>query len=130
MANWTDNKGNVWHTAVTIADIKRVKALTGCDLLTAYGGKLADTMAEDPVLLGDVLYALHKPEADKAGIDDVAFGEGLAGDAIGEAVNAMMLALADFFPSSQRELRRELWQKAKKTAEESEAKALAAIRGR
>ena len=58
-------------------------------------------------MLGDVLFAICKPQADQQDVDDdEAFAEGLAGDAIDEACKAVVDALVAYFPESRRRLLR------------------------
>ena len=125
MKIWHDTTGRTWATTINVGTIKRVKNLTGKNLLDLAGGALATDVMSDPCLLCDILYALHQPEAEKQGIGDVQFAECLAGDAIEEATDALMAELIDFFPNSQR---RELLANAMKQAKEQEAKAIAKAR--
>ncbi|MDP5053114.1 MAG: hypothetical protein NWP69_04940, partial [Congregibacter sp.] len=69
-----------------------LKALTGVQLLEAIDGDLITRLSTDPLLLGDVLFAICKPQADKQEITDESFGEGLAGNAIDDATNALLEA--------------------------------------
>jgi hypothetical protein len=104
MKTFTDTQGRIWNIAVTVDAIKRVRALTGTDLLTVAGGDLLERLSNDPVLLADVLYAVVKPEADTKQISDADFGRALAGDAIGAATTALLEDMVDFFPSQKRRL--------------------------
>ena len=126
MKIWHDTTGRAWATNINVGTIRRVKQLTEKNLLDLAGGELATEVMGDPCLLCDILYALHKPEAEKQGITDEQFGESLAGDAIGEATDALMAELIDFFPNSQR---RELLATAMRQAKEQEAKAIAQAKG-
>ena len=123
MKVWHDTTGRTWATTINVGTIKRVKNLTGKNLLDLAGGELATEVMSDPCLLCDILFALHQPEAEKQGISDEQFGEALAGDAIEEATDALMGELIDFFPNRQR---RELLANAMKTAKAQEAKAIEA----
>ncbi|MBR4674203.1 MAG: hypothetical protein IKP00_07045 [Victivallales bacterium] len=121
MKIWHDTTGRTWATSINVGTIKRVKRLTGKNILDLAGGELATEVMSDPCLLCDILYAIHQPEAEKQGISDIQFGESLAGDSIEEATDALMAELVDFFPNSQR---RELLASAMKQAKEQEAKAI------
>lgn len=96
---FTDAQGRVWDVTVTVATIKRVRALLGVDLLEAVAGKLVDQLLRDPILLADVVYAVCKPQADAAGVSDEAFGEALAGQPIDNATEALLRAIVAFCPS-------------------------------
>jgi len=110
MASFTDNKGRVWHVNITVGDCRTVKQMTGVDL----GNLLANEFAElnrllgDIVLMVDVIYVCCKDEADANEITDVEFGQSLAGDSIEAACNAFIEAYADFCPSRQGQILRNL----------------------
>lgn len=122
---WHDNTGRGWATNINVGAIKRVKALTGRNILDLAGGELAGEIMTDPCLLADILFALHKTEADSHGVSDEQFAECLAGDSIAEATDALMQELIDFFPNSQR---RSLLADAMKMAKAEEARAIEAAR--
>ena len=121
MKIWHDTTGRAWTTTINVGTVKRVKNLTGKNLLDIAGGELAAEVMSDPCLLCDILYALHQPDAEKQGVSDVQFAECLAGDAIEEATDALMNELIDFFPNSQR---RNLLAQAMRQAKEQEARAI------
>ena len=114
MKLFKDNEGREWQVAVNVATVKRVRDLTGTDLLTALDGKLFEQLVSDPVLLCDVVYALCKPQADKAGVTDEEFGRGMGGDAIDNAVSALLPELVDFFPSPRRAILKKALEKLRK----------------
>ncbi len=110
MKSFTDNKGRTWTLEVTVATVKRVRALCKVDLNSIVeldknnkpSAELLERLSSDPVLLVDVLYAVCKPQADKLGITDEDFGESMAGDAIEQATTALLEEVIDFFPESKR----------------------------
>ena len=104
MTSFTDSQGRTWVLTVNVDAIRRVRQLTDVDLLEVVGGKLLEQLAEDPVLLCDVLFALCKPEADAKQVSDEDFGRSMAGDVIEQATGALLEALADFFPGRKGEL--------------------------
>lgn len=104
MRTFTDTHGRIWTIAITIDAVKRVRALTGTDLLAVAGGDLLERLSSDPVLLADVLYAVVKPEANAQQVSDTDFGRALAGDAIGAATTALLQDVVDFFPAPKRAL--------------------------
>ena len=107
MAEFRDNEGRSWTIQVTTTTLKRVKSLLGFDLgKMAADGSLYKVLADDPILLCDLLYAICKPQADERKLSDEDFGRGLAGDAIDAATTALMEGLIDFFPKGRRELHR------------------------
>jgi hypothetical protein len=105
MRTWKDADGRTWQTAITVGAIKRVRGLVGANLADL--DKLGDTgeqplltrLQTDIVLLVDVLYAIHQPDAAAAGIDDEGFASRLSGDALAAANDAFWAELAAFFLS-------------------------------
>jgi hypothetical protein len=59
------------------------------------------------------LFAICKPQADQQQISDETFGEGLAGNSIDDATNALLEALIAYFPESRRRLLRKAAEKQK-----------------
>lgn len=82
MKNFTDNAGRDWIVEINVSALKRIKGLTGTDLLEAIDGPLVERLIRDPVLLCDVVYAACKPQADERQVSDEDFGRAMAGDAI------------------------------------------------
>lgn len=107
MHTFQDSNGRVWAVNINVGTLKRVRALCGVDLynILSFEGKdtgLLEQLANDPILLVDVIYAVCKDEADRLGITAEAFGESMAGDAIVNATNALLDDLVDFFPAAKR----------------------------
>ena len=98
----TDSVGRAWEVTVNVGAVRRVRDLLGVDLMDVAGGDLLDRLADDPVLLVDVLYVLVKPQADAKGVSDEDFGRAMVGGVLDEAASALMKELLDFFPSAQR----------------------------
>lgn len=97
MRSFNDTTGKEWKLAVTVAAVKRVRELTGCDLMQILSSE--DTLrqlATDDILMVDVVFAILKTQADADGISDVQFGEAMAGDAISKAYEALIGELSDF----------------------------------
>lgn len=101
MKSFTDNAGRTWNVEINVAALKRIKGLTGVDLLEALDGTLIERLVRDPVLLCDVLYAACKIEADQHAppISDEEFGRAMAGDAIEHATAALLDEIVSFCPS-------------------------------
>jgi hypothetical protein len=102
MPTFTDVQGRAWSIDINVATLRQVRALSGIDLMEALGGTLLDRLVSDPVLLGDVLYACVKPQADERQVNDEAFGRALAGDVIDAATAALLEAFVAFFPHPRR----------------------------
>jgi len=104
MQKFVDRKSNVWVVEIDTSTIRRVKAVTGVNLLECVEGDLIERLSSDVLLLVDVLYAIIQPQADQQQITDEQFGEGLAGDVITDATTALLEALVAFFPEPRRRL--------------------------
>ena len=126
MQKFIDRRGRVWIVDIDNTTLRRVKALTDVRLLDAIDGDLITQLSSDPLLLGDVLFAICKPQADQQDVGDESFAEGLAGDAIDEACKALVDALVAYFPESRRRLLRKAADKQKLI----ETRGLAAIEKR
>ena len=99
MRQFKDNSGRSWTVEINVATLKRVRGLTGVDLMQIIEGTLVEKFIRDPVLLCDVVYSICKPEADAAKVSDEEFGKAMAGDAIEAATNAVLDELISFCPS-------------------------------
>jgi hypothetical protein len=99
MRTFVDREGRNWKIEINVSVVKRVRSLTGVNLLDVLGERLAEELANDPILLCDVLYAVCRPQADELGVSDEDFGRGLGGNAIEQATDALLEELVDFFPS-------------------------------
>ena len=82
MKTFKDNAGRSWDISVTVDAVKRVRSLLDVDLMEAAAGKLIQQLADNPVLLCDVIYCIVKPQADEREVTDEDFGKAMAGDAI------------------------------------------------
>jgi hypothetical protein len=99
MRSFKDNQGRQWSVEINVTAIKRVRGLTGEDLMQVIEGTLIEKLIRDPVLLCDVVYAICKPEADARSVSDEEFGKAMAGDAIEAATTAVLEELVGFCPS-------------------------------
>ena len=113
MQKFIDRRGRVWIVDIDNTTLRRVKAMTDVRLLDAIDGDLVTQLSSDPLLLGDVLFAICKPQADQQNVSDESFAEGLAGDSIDEATKAVVDALVAYFPESRRRLLRKAADKQK-----------------
>ena len=99
MQSFKDNQGRQWSVEINVTAIKRVRGLTGEDLMQVIEGTLIEKLIRDPVLLCDVVYAICKPEADARTVSVEEFGKAMAGDAIEAATTAVLEELVGFCPS-------------------------------
>ena len=135
MRQFRDTKGRTWKVELNVRQMKRVRDALGVDLVNVIearrdGSVAADTLervANDPVLLADILWVLCEGEAKPAGVTDDDFGSSLAGDAISEATRAFLDELVDFFPGARRLFLRKAVDLARKCESEGEAALKAAL---
>lgn len=102
MSTFQDNLNRKWRVEVTVRTVKRVRDLVGVDLYEAADGDLVDRIAADPCLLCDVICAVVRPQVEEAGLTDEDFAEGLGGDALDKATEALLAGLAEFYPEQMR----------------------------
>lgn len=102
MRKFNDEQGRTWVVAISVDTIKRVRRELDIDLLDNTDGKLVHRLLADEVLLGDVIYAVCKPEAEKLGISQDDFDRAMLGDAIEHAVGALLAGITDFCRSQTR----------------------------
>ena len=110
MRQFTDTKGRVWDVELNVRQMKRVRDVLGIDLVNVIqagkdGAVATDTLdrvANDPILLVDILWVLCEGQAKAAGVTDDDFGSSLAGDSIADATRAFLDELVDFFPGARR----------------------------
>ena len=100
MATFTDAKKRRWDVVVSYDTIEEVRAQVDLDFLTVVekDSKVIEKLMLDHRLLCQVLYLVLKDDADKAGVDARDFGKGLFGDALDAGFQALLGAIADFFP--------------------------------
>lgn len=100
MKSFKDTKGRIWTLEITVAAVKRVKSLTGVDLYALPDDALKPLakLMGDVVKFVDVLFVLSRDADGKPPTSGEDFAEGLAGDALGDASDAFMESLIDFFP--------------------------------
>lgn len=97
MRSFTDTTGRQWAIDLNIGAIKRVKSLVGVDLLEIQDGQLLVDLANDPMKMADILYAVVYPQATAKDVSDEAFGSALGGDAMRLGIDAFVEELIDFF---------------------------------
>jgi hypothetical protein len=130
MRSFRDKEGRRWDVSVDAGTVKRVRDLTGFDLLSILEqeGKSLHELRDNPELLVNVAYAACKPQVDAYqwrkpfagrlggllwrfgigqagdGRQDEAFGVAMGGDALDSAWEALLHETADFFPRGRRRI--------------------------
>lgn len=118
MAAFKDAMGRRWSIEIDVGTVKRVRELTGFELLSIVenDGAALDKLRDDIPLLVDVLYAIVEPQTKVygpwwrrllgigQGITDEDFGRGLRGDCIERAWELIVGAMIRFFPEGRRRM--------------------------
>lgn len=110
--SFKDGGGREWPIRITVNTIKRVKDAPDLqfDLLNIADQSAIARLIDDPALLVDVLCEVLRPLIESRSMTDADFGEMFYGDILSHAVDALMKAIADFFPSArQRENLLKVW---------------------
>lgn len=108
MKKFMDSANREWIIEINVATIKRVKLLTGVDLLDIQKEKdnedfsLLLSIYDDPIMLVDILYAICKPACDARSLSAEDFAQGMVGDAIDRAIKNFLEEYVNFFPSPKR----------------------------
>lgn len=113
---FTDATGQMWPLTIDLPACKRVRDLAGVNLLTLALPAMLQRLA-DPITLCEVLWAIAKPEADAAGLNQEDFLRRCA-VALPPIVDALLTGpggLSDFFqtlgqPSKATQLRT-IWER-------------------
>lgn len=103
MKTFKDNTGREWSVPVTVGTVKLVRDKLQLDILDIENGTVFKKLVSDPILLCDVIFVLCGEQAKERGVSDEEFGRAMAGDAIEQATDAFLEALADFFPNPKRQ---------------------------
>ncbi len=112
MARFTDDEKRDWLIHVDVNALRKVRDLFKINLgsFDEVGGCLA-RLADDPILLCDLLYVLCEEQVKERELTDADFGRLLLGDVIARATMALGEAIADFFPHEKRSLLQRLQKK-------------------
>ena len=103
MAKFTDHTGHEWKLLLTYGSAKRVKDATGVNLAVAGSGNAewVNLLFDDPGKIVGVLWELCEEQARAANVTAEQFGERFDGATLSAAGDALMEAVADFFPRSR-----------------------------
>lgn len=127
MAKFLDHTGHEWRVLLTYGSAKRVKEATGVNLALAGQGAVewVDALFGDPGALVGVLWELCAEQAQRANVTPEQFGERFDGATLDAAGNALLEAVADFFPRSR--IAQALREKLPQVIAKAEAEAVAKL---
>lgn len=126
---FVDSKGRKWDATVDVPTAKEIRNRLNIDLLDLLNGR-ADALQkliEDPITLVDALYLVCREQCEAQNVDDVDFGRGLVGEGIDNAVDALLVGIAYFFPKGRRVVVLGVIQKMNESLDRITAKALTAL---
>lgn len=104
MATYTDRNQNEWPVEVVTSTIEKVRKRVKdtedkpVDLLECVTGTLTGRLLNDPVLLTKVIWVIIEDYAKTKGLTYDQFAAAHRGEVFDKAFDALMAALADFFP--------------------------------
>lgn len=126
MHEFHDAEGRVWRVSVSIPARKRVREQTGFDILSVV---TEEGMAKlsDPEILAGSLYAILEPEAKRLNVSPEDFALAIRGDSLETAVDALLKAIADFFPKGRRMILTALMEKSRQIGAATQRMVMAAI---
>ena len=101
MATFTDGRGREWSLGFTLGDFPRLRA-AGIDLGAALkdGEAMAGLLFADPERLGRFAWLMVEKQAAERDVTPEGFADGFDGPALERLGEAVMEAVADFFPRS------------------------------
>lgn len=103
MIGFVDSVGRRWSLRITVGVIRRVRDALGIDLANILSDpEILTQLGRDVVLLVDTLAVVCRPQMDEQGITEEQFAEGLLGDALEQATDALLRGIAEFFPEKKR----------------------------
>lgn len=127
MADFRDAQERSWVLKLDAPSIRAVRDSCGVDLIDLESQAFL-SLADDPVLLVDVLWTLCRDQAASQGVTERQFGESLVGDPIQGATEALLKSILDFFPARKRSLLTSLVEESEAIRAQSEQMALDQIR--
>lgn len=103
MTRFKDCLGREWSLRITVGALGQVRREAGVDLGQAMRSDqaLADLLFGDPATLVSVLWVLVSDQALGLEVSPDSFAHGFDGPALERATEALLAAVADFFPRSK-----------------------------
>jgi hypothetical protein len=112
MKPFQTSDGRQYEIAVNVGTVKRVRDLTGINLLGLVGDqKAVGQLFEDDVKFCEVLCAVVRPQLEAAGKSDDDFFAAINGDVIETAAEALLAEVVNFFQEPRRTLLRTAMEK-------------------
>lgn len=100
--SYVDANNNKWTLPINVTTLRRVLDEEKLDLTRSDSGDAMLRLHDEPLLLSRVLYLLLAEEIERRGISPEDFANGLHGESLEKAADALMEGVMDFFPPSKR----------------------------
>jgi hypothetical protein len=106
MHSFKDARGRAWNLEINCDVIAQVKEACGVNILDLadHESGLLKEVATFPPLLAKFLFSALQEQAAAMKIEERDFSRAMSGDALGEALDALLAELVLFFPKHRREL--------------------------
>jgi hypothetical protein len=103
MIKFKDAEGRVWTLAISVATVKRCRALAGVDIPGLFDDdcKGLQSLTNDPCAFCDVLLVLLADQFQSPAVED-GFLNAMYGEALEGAMDAFLAELCDFFPEARK----------------------------
>jgi len=102
MHAFTDKANRTWRINLNVATVRKVHAETGIHLGNLLNSEEVVKFQSDELVIGDVLWALVKEQAQDQGIDRNGFESQLSGAVIMQATDALLNEFLDFLADGRR----------------------------
>ena len=118
MQMFTDNEGAEWRIVIDAVVARQVEQDTGFQVLKLYLPTEMERLADNPLLMRDVVAALCGEEIRRREMTADDFLRRLRGDALEEAMLALYREVADFMPPKKKALLLEVVEKSQQSLEQ------------
>jgi hypothetical protein len=123
-----DRCDRVWRLEFTVGDAARIRKAHGLDFLNAHNGAAITAVSRDDNLLAMVVWELCREQADALGVSFDDWGAGIDGATLGQAADALGVAIVNFSPPARRPVMQAMMDQATAAATQLTERAAAKIR--
>ena len=129
MQTFTDKNNDKWNIEINVGTARKVLSECNVDLINVLDfdeqkqeKSVLEKLADDPILLVDVLYCLCSTQAKERNLDDFAFATLFSADTIVQATECLMEEIINFSPPVRQKVLRKIHQTGKNLMGEMEKK--------
>jgi len=126
MTQFKDRSGDLWSLALDYDTINRIKTELDINLLSVVDeeAKLLERLANDEVLLIDVISVAVTPQIQSKKLSPEEFARRLDGKVLDEAIGALIEGIANFSRPRKGAILRKTWEKIEAASDLAEAKVI------